>query len=173
MGVRSGNQPPQRSAGKALGLDLAASRGQRHERRRPENLRVIAIGNDHPAALRQERRGIERRAVQLRRESPVEAVAIVQIVGPFRVAQQIGAAHLDLDDGDPALGVDAHQIGAASAAQRHFGQAPGIVAREQPADSARDGIRAPLLARGWGGEHGETGIRFDHPPAVSRGGDRT
>jgi hypothetical protein len=35
-----------------------------------------------------------------------------------------------------ALGIDPHQVGPAATAQRHFGKAPHVVAREQATDAA-------------------------------------
>jgi hypothetical protein len=66
---------------------------------------------------------------------------MIEIVGPLGVAQQIGAADLDLHDHHPPLCVDPHQVGPAAIAQRHFGQAPDAVAGKQPADSPRHGQR--------------------------------
>ena len=56
----------------------------------------------------------------MRRHRPEEAVAIIEIVDPFAVAEQVGLGDLDLDDGQAALGVDRHQVGAAAVGQRHF-----------------------------------------------------
>jgi hypothetical protein len=70
---------------------------------------------------------------------------MVKVIGPLAVTQQVGLAHLDLDDDHPALGVDPHKVGAAIGPQRHFGQAPDIVAGKQPANAARHGQRGALF----------------------------
>ncbi len=140
IGIARHGQPPQRGARQPFDLDLAPRGGERVKRRGAQDFGVVAIGDDHPAAVGAVVRAVERPAIEPRRHPPEEAVAMIEIVGPFAIAQQIAALDLDLDDDHPSLGVDPHQIGAAAVAQRHFGQAPDIVAREQPRDPAAHGF---------------------------------
>ncbi len=67
-----------------------------------DDRRIIAVGNDHAGAGRQERLPVQRRGVETGGDRPVEAVAAAEIIGPFAVTEQIGARHLDLDDDDVA-----------------------------------------------------------------------
>ena len=136
--IALGDQPPQGGAGEAFGLHLAVSGGQLVQRGGPQDLGVVAVGRDHAAAFGEKRVGFQWRTVQRGRQGPVEPVAIVQIVGPFAVTQQVGPAHLDLDDDDVAFGIDAHQVRPPSTAQRHLRQAPDVVACKQPSDAAGD-----------------------------------
>jgi hypothetical protein len=89
---------------------------------------------------------------------------MIEIVGPLGIAQQIGAADLDLHDHHPPLCVDPHQVGPAAIAQRHFGQAPDAVAGKQPADpratanaSRAKTVSSPGPESGPAGESGESG----------------
>ena len=82
----------------------------------------VAIGHDHAAAIGTEALALERAAVEAGRYAPEEAIAEIEIVGPFAIAQQIAALDLDLDDDHPTLGVHSHQIGAPTVAERHFRQ---------------------------------------------------
>jgi hypothetical protein len=89
---------------------------------------------------------------------------MIEIVGPLGIAQQIGAADLDLHDHHPPLCVDPHQVGPAAIAQRHFGQAPDAVAGKQPADSPPTAnasraktVSSPGPESGPAGESGESG----------------
>jgi len=132
------HQPPQRGAGEAFGLDLAAGGGQLVQRGGAQDLGVVAVGHDHAAALGQERRRVQRRAVERRWQAPVEAVAVLEIVGPLAVAQEVRAADLDLDDDDMPARVDPHEVGPPATAQRHFRQAPDVVTGEKPGDAAQD-----------------------------------
>ena len=145
---------PERGAGESLDLDLAARGGERVARRRPHDLGVVAIGDDHAAAVGPEVGQLEAAAVEFGRQAPVEAVSEIEVVGPLAVAEQVATRGLDLDDHDLPLGVDSHQVGAAAVAQRHFRQRPDVVAREQPADSARHRRGAAL--GGFDG-HGQGG----------------
>jgi hypothetical protein len=99
------------------------------------------------------------------RQAPVEPVAELEVVGPFAVAEQVGARGLDLDDHQLALGVDSHQVGAPAVAQRHLGERPDVVAREQPADAAGDRARAPGVV---GKRHGGHAIGHDFPVEQKR-----
>ena len=63
---------------------------------------------------------------------------MLEIIAPFGVAEQIGARHLDLDDGDLAARIDRHQIGTAARSQRHLRRGDDIVAEPQALHAARD-----------------------------------
>ena len=141
MGIAGNQVAAERSAGESLDPGLAARGVERKRRRGADDLGVVAIGHDHPTVFGMKARVIETGAVEVRGQAPIEPVAVIEVIGPLGVAEQVGAADLDLDDDDPALGVDPHQIGAAVAPaglgrQRHFGDAPHVVAREQSANPA-------------------------------------
>ncbi len=78
-----------------------------------------------------------------------------QIIGPFAIAHQIGARHLDLDDRDIAPRIDRHQVGAASAVQRDFGDRDQIVPQQHATHPTRHlrrdqrGIVSNGKRRGW------------------------
>ena len=90
MRVEPDELTPQRRAGEALDLDLAARRGERVARRRPDDFGVVGVGDDHAALPGEIGLGLERRAVELGRQAPVEAVAVIEIIKPFRIAQKVG-----------------------------------------------------------------------------------
>ena len=48
-----------------------------------------------------------------------------EIVGPFAVAEQVGARHLDLDDHHLTAGIDRHQIGAPATVEQLLSFKPG------------------------------------------------
>ena len=98
-------------------------------RRLAQDRGVVAVGDDHARSLGQERFAVQRAMVEPGRHRPEEAVAMVEIVEPFAVAEQIGARHLDLDDDDLAARVDRHDVGAAAAVERHFAHRRQIVPR--------------------------------------------
>jgi len=110
MWVNRDQLPPQRGAREAFHFSFAPRGGQRDRWRGSQDFRVIAIGNDYPASVGQEIFGIQHRAVKMRREAPVKPVTMIEVVGPLAIAEQIGAADLDLDNHDLALGIDAHQV---------------------------------------------------------------
>jgi len=164
MRIEADELAPQRGPGEALDLDLAARGGERMARCRPDDFRVIGVGDDHAAAVGPEVGAVEAGAVELGRQAPVEAIAKIEVIGPLAVAQQVAARGLDFDDYHLALGVDAHQVGTAPVPERHLGQRPDVVAREQPADPARDGHGATLGRIREGGESG----RFGHARSLEQ-----
>lgn len=109
----------QRSAGKPFHFCLSPRSSERHRGRGTDDFGIITIRHDHAAGMGQEILGLQHGAVEMRREAPVEAVAMIQVIGPLAVAEKIGAAHLDLDDHDLPLGIDAHEVGAPARTQRH------------------------------------------------------
>ena len=71
----------------------------------------------------------------MRRHGPEESVAVIEIIGPFVVADQICLGDLDLDDGETALRIDRHQVRAAAVGKRHFADGEQVMATEQTRDS--------------------------------------
>ena len=139
MGVGRDDGAAHRSASEPLYLHLAPGGSKRMAGCGADDFGVVAVRHDHPAAIGPEVETVEDRAIDAGRNAPIEPVAKVEIVGPLAVTHKVRTAYLDLDDHDPPLRIDTHQIGPASVAQRHFSQAPDVVSREEPANSARDG----------------------------------
>src|SRR5512139_1548197 len=77
--------PSQRGASEALDLRLAPRGGKRNGGSGPDDFRVIAVGDDQPAAFRKEGWGFHAVTVEMRREPPVEAIAMVEVVDPLGV----------------------------------------------------------------------------------------
>ena len=119
-------------------------------------LMALLTGLRHP-----ERLGLEWRAIEALRHRPEKPVAIIQILAPLAVAEQIGARDLDLDDGDHAAGIDRHHVGAAAVGQRHLADAEQIEVEEQPRDAPRHVLRGE-------GSVGEAESRFE-----TRGGSHS
>src|SRR3546814_1750842 len=90
------------------GERAALANGRRHGDpvRLAHDRRIVAIGDDQPGTRRQKGIAIERARVEPRRQCPEKTVAMIEILGPFCVPEQIGPRDLDLDDRDPALGID-------------------------------------------------------------------
>ena len=124
--------------GAVLGVARAVPEGLQGERRGPHYFPVIAIGNDDSATVRSIAFAVQRAVIEPRGHSPVETIAMIEIIGPFAITQQIAPLDLDFDDDDPPLGVDTHKVRPPPATQRHFGQAPYVVACEQPRYAPRD-----------------------------------
>ncbi len=97
---------------------------------------VVTIGNEDSGIPRPETLVIEQGRQQVRNR-PEESVAIIEIVDPFLVAEQIGAADLDLDDRQFPFGPDRHQIRAPAVGQRHFAHGEQILPAEQARHAAR------------------------------------
>lgn len=102
-----------------------------------DNRRVVAI-RDNQTGLRGKIPLLFKQSRELRRNRPEESIAKVEIVEPFAVAEQIGPGDLDLDDRQPALGVDRHQIGAPPIGQGHFAYCEKVLPTEQASDSPCD-----------------------------------
>ena len=102
-----------------------------------DHRRIVAVGNDQPRFPGQIALLFEI-ARQMRRHRPVETIAIVEIVEPFAVADQVRLGDLDFDDREAAVTVDCHQIGAAAVGKRHFAHREQVLAAEQPRNAARD-----------------------------------
>jgi hypothetical protein len=83
-------------------LGLAPRRRQRPVRRLAHHRGIIAVGDDQPRFAGQVALLLED-SREVRRHRPEEAVAIIEIVEPFAVAEQVGLGDLDLDDGQPPL----------------------------------------------------------------------
>jgi hypothetical protein len=110
-------------------------------RRRPDDLGIVAVGDDQAGAIGAEIVAVEGREAEAGRHRPIEEVAIIEIVAPFAVAEQIGARDLDLDDDQPALGVDRDHVGAPAVGQRHLANREHVAAEEQPGHAAGDILR--------------------------------
>src|SRR6185295_3696588 len=82
---------------------------------------------------------------EMRRDRPEEAVAIIEIVEPFAVADQVGLRDLDLNDGETAFGVYGHQVCSPAVGQRHLAYSEQILAAKQAGNAPRD------LAGDWRG----------------------
>ena len=82
-------------------------------RRFTDDRRIVAVGDDQtsfpgkiPLLFEDSR--------EMRRHGPEETIAIIEIVEPFAVAEQVRLGDLDLDDREAAYTVDRHEIGAAA-----------------------------------------------------------
>ena len=102
-----------------------------------------AIGDDQPGDVGQEV-GTVANPGKFGRHGPEEPVAIIEIVGPFAVAQEVGLRDLDLNDRQPTLGVDRHHVGATTVGQRHFADREQVLTAKQPGHAPRD-----LGCNGW------------------------
>ena len=138
MRIERHARPAQCRSCEPFDLELAARGGQRIERGGTDNFPVIAIGHDDAAAIGAICVAFERAAIHPRGQGPEEPVAEIEIIGPFAIAQQVAPLDLDLDDDHLPLSVDPHHVRAPPIAQRHFGEAPDIVARKQPRYAAGD-----------------------------------
>ena len=119
-------------------LGFASRRCHRFERRMAEDLCIIFVGDNNPAAFGQVGFALQRRSIEFRRHAPVKKVAKVQIVCPFVVAEQISSLHLDFDNHEQAFCIDTHQVSAATILERHFIHAPDAITSKQPLDPACD-----------------------------------
>lgn len=124
--------------GQPLDLNLATRGIERLQGSGAQDLRIISVSYNHTATFGPEILLLKRCAVKLRGQTPIETVTKIEVIGPFVVTQQVSPDNLDFDDYDVPLAIYSHQIGAAAIAQRHFGQAPDIIAREQAAYPARN-----------------------------------
>jgi len=155
MRIGTHQMATQRGAGQPFHLCLATGGGEGQGWRRAQNFGIVTIGDDNPAGVRQERFCFQAGTIKVRGKTPIEAVAMVEIIGPFAIAQQIGPADLDLHDHHAAFCIDTHQIRTATVAQRHFRQAPHVITRKKATDATRHGQRLAFLNDGHGN-------RFDH-----------
>lgn len=129
--------PPQSRARQSLSFLLATRRCKRMERCWPDDFRVISISHYYAAAIWLIVRPIERAAIEIRRESPIEPVTEIEVIGPLSITQQIPAGNFDFDDDNLPLGIDTHQVGTSAVTQWHFSKAPNVVACKKPHNAAR------------------------------------
>lgn len=143
---------PQGGPRQSFDLDLAPGCSQRLQRGGSDDLGVVTIGHDHSAAIGTEIRTVKRGAVKARWQTPVEPVAMFEVIAPLAVAEQVTAGDLDLDDHDLPFAIDPHQVGTPTAAQRHLGETPDFIAGKQPGNPARHqrGIGRHVLRSGRG-----------------------
>ena len=136
--------------GKSFYLGLPTCGCQRVKRSGTDDLAIIPIRHHDTAAIGTIVFAIEHIAIELRRQAPIKAVAKIEVVGPLAVTEQIAALDFHLDNNNPALWIEAHQVGAPPVAQRHFGHQPDIVSGEQALDAAADagGINRGFEYRG-------------------------
>src|SRR6185503_3729050 len=66
--------PTQCGAREPFGFDLAPRGGERPARRGADDLGVVLVGDDYPAALGPELGALEAGAIEFGRQAPVEAV---------------------------------------------------------------------------------------------------
>lgn len=112
IGITEHRQPPGGSPGQAFYLHLPTRCSKGSQRCRPDNLAIIAIGHNNPAFLGQIICTFERRAIKPLRNTPEKPVAMLKVIGPFAIAQQIASLNLNLNDDNFAFGINAHQISA-------------------------------------------------------------
>ena len=106
-------------------------------RRFARDHRVIAVGDDQPGRAWKEARTLANRR-QRGGHRPIKAVAIIEIVQPRAVADQIGLGDFDLNNGEAALWIDRHHVGAATIWQRHLADCEQVLPAEQAGHSASD-----------------------------------
>ena len=104
LGIIKGNSATQTCACQPFNFNLAAGGCQWLGRRGADDFSVIPVSNDYPAAIGAIIVRFQRTAIKTGRQSPIEPVAMFEIIGPFVVAQQITPTNLDFDDDNPALG---------------------------------------------------------------------
>src|SRR5690606_9705969 len=98
--IEIAGQPTRGAAGETGRFGLAPRRGKRPAGRLADDLGIVTVGDDPPGTIGPESRPIERLEREAGRHGPEEAVAIIEVIGPFVIAEQIGPRHLDLDDGE-------------------------------------------------------------------------
>lgn len=109
---------------------LSAGGAQRLEARGPDELGAETVGDHQSLVGRQDALG------KVGRDREREKIAIVQIVPPLVVSLEVGEAGFDFDDGEPALMVQRHHVGATSIGERKLEQ-HGLIGRHQrPSDPA-------------------------------------
>lgn len=110
MRIKTHQLPPQRCTGQTLNLGLAPRRCQRDRGSGPQDFCVIPVSDDHPAGLRQEILSLKHSTIEMRGKAPIKTVTMIEVIGPFAITEQIGAADLDFHNNNLALGVDTHQV---------------------------------------------------------------
>jgi hypothetical protein len=99
------------------------------------------VRHDQAGAVRAEPVAVERLEAEAGGHRPEEAVAIIEVIAPFLVTEQVRPRHLDLDDHQLPLGTDRHHVGAAAVGQRHFAQGEKVGPEEQTCHAAGDVLR--------------------------------
>ena len=100
--------------------------------RRSDDFGAEAVGDHQPFILRQDIVG------KIGGDGEGEKIAIFQIVPPFVVRLEIGKSGFDLDDGEPALMVQRHDIGAPAVGERQLEKNGLIGSHQRAADPASD-----------------------------------
>ena len=99
------------------------------------------------------------------RHGPEEAIAVIQIVGPFLVAEQIGLADLYFHDGQFAPWPHRHQIRPSPVWQWNLAHCEEVVTAEQASDPARNfGGDWRIVREAFGNRTGS------HLPSIERKG---
>src|SRR5439155_9116943 len=98
-------------------LGLAPRRRERAMRGLTDHRSIVAIGNDQPRLAWQIALFVKDPR-QERGDRPVESIAIFKIITPFPIADEVSLSDLDLDDGQAALRINRHEVGAAAIGQR-------------------------------------------------------
>ena len=101
------------------------------ERALAQNRTAKSIGDDQPRLFRDEF------ARKLLGDAEEETIAILDVVGPFRVARIIGLARFGLDDPDLARRRDRHHVGAAAVGEQNFQDRREPVIAQHARDAAR------------------------------------
>lgn len=96
----------------------------------PNDLGIEAISDHQPLVLRQNVIG------EVGRNGECKKIAIVQIVTPFVIGLEIGKPGLDLDDGEPALVVQRHDICASPIGERQLEEDRLIGSHQRASHSA-------------------------------------
>lgn len=96
---------PGGAASKAHYFRLAAGGGEGFGGSGPYDFRVIGIGDDQSGAVGPERGLVKQAEVEAGRHSPEIAVAIIEIILPLPVAEEVGAAALDFHGNEAAASV--------------------------------------------------------------------
>ena len=96
---------------------------------------IVTVRNDQPSFARKISLFLEDSG-QVRRNRPIELIAIFKIIGPLAVIDQVGLGNLDFDNGEAALCVDRHQVGTAAIGQRNFTNGEQILPAQKPSQPA-------------------------------------
>ena len=143
--------PAHRDPREPFNLHFAPGSRERFERGMAQDFAIICICNNYTAAAGLIRFCLQRTAIKRGGDAPEKPIAIIQIIGPFSIAQQITTSDLYFDNHHQTLGIHTHQIGAAPILERNLTKAPDVVTSKQPHDPARDIIRCGFGVRAMGG----------------------
>ncbi len=107
--------------------------------RRPDDLGAEAVGDHQPLILRQDIVG------KIGGDGEGKKITIFQIVLPFVIGLEIGKSGFDLDNGEPALMVQRHDISAPAVGERQL-EKNGLIGSHQGAPNAASDARSDFRA---------------------------